>query len=324
MIRFDGSGSFDADPMFQDRSSVDMNDPEWGGIVDWIWDFGDASPSSSGPMVWHSYDRPGEYTVRLTVIDGFGSGDSNTTEMKVRVSSAPEITTTSPIATDYVVVGELVNLSGEARDDDLDLGIIAWIDDDALFDSDGDGNPTNDRDRNLTDALEFNWDINSYVDDDCLTLEGCDGNTRNDWIGVNQTWTEPGEIRISMTVCDGVGVCEFRDYVITVLSLQDTTPPKTLADLTFADLTPGKESAGLLALVALVAILGWMILRERDDEELDAMEMVKKYDVDEVEAEGGLPGMDQHSPPPQPRYLTSDQRTNKESGYVRPIRTRRK
>ncbi len=324
LIRFDGSDSFDADPMFQDRSSTDMSDPEWGGIIDWIWDFGDASPSSSGPMVWHSYDRPGEYTVRLTVIDGFGSGDSNTTEMKVRVSSAPEITTTSPIATDYVVVGELVNLSGEARDDDLDLGIHAWIDDDALFDSDGDGDPTNDRDRNLTDTLEFNWDINSYVDDDCLTLEGCDGNTRNDWIGVNQTWTEPGEIRISMTVCDGVGVCEFRDYVITVLSLQDTAPPKTLADLTLADLTPGKESAGLLALVALVAILGWMILRERDDEELDAMEMVKKYDVDEVEAEGGLPGMDQHSPPPQPRYLTSDQRTNRESGYVRPIRTRRK
>ena len=324
LIRFDGSDSFDADPMFQDRSSTDMSDPEWGGIIDWIWDFGDASPSSSGPMVWHSYDRPGEYTVRLTVIDGFGSGDSNTTEMKVRVSSAPEITTTSPIATDYVVVGELVNLSGEARDEDLDLGIHAWIDDDALFDSDGDGDPTNDRDRNLTDTLEFNWDINSYVDDDCLTLEGCDGNTRNDWIGVNQTWTEPGEIRISMTVCDGVGVCEFRDYVITVLSLQDTAPPKTLADLTLADLTPGKESAGLLALVALVAILGWMILRERDDEELDAMEMVKKYDVDEVEAEGGLPGMDQHSPPPQPRYLTSDQRTNRESGYVRPIRTRRK
>ena len=89
-------------------------------------------------------------------------------------------------------------------------------------------------------------------------------------------------------------------------------------------LMPGKESAGILALVAIVAILGWMILRERSDEELDATEMAKNYDVDEVEAEGGLPGMDQHSPPPQPRYLTSDQRTNRESGYVRPIRTRRK
>ena len=47
-------------------------------------------------------------------------------------------------------------------------------------------------------------------------------------------------------------------------------------------------------------------------------------EVDEVEEEGGLPGMDQHIPPPQPKYLTSDQRTNRESGYVRPIRTRRK
>ena len=73
--------------------------------------------------------------------------------MKVRVSSAPEITTTAPISTDYVVVGDLVNLTAAARDDDLDLGILAWIDDDALFDSDGDGNPTNYRDRNLTGSL---------------------------------------------------------------------------------------------------------------------------------------------------------------------------
>ena len=55
-----------------------------------------------------------------------------------------------------------------------------------------------------------------------------------------------------------------------------------------------------------------MILRERDDEELDAMEMVKKYDVDEVEAEEGFPGWISIAPPPQPRYLTSDQRTNRE------------
>ena len=110
----------------------------------------------------------------------------------------------------------------------------------------------------------------------------------------------------------------------TVLSLQDTAPPKTLSDLSMSDLIPGRESAGLIALVALVAILGWMIMREKDDDELDAIDMVKKYDVEEVEVEGGLPGMDQHSPPPQPKYLTTDQRTNRESGYVRPIRTRRK
>ena len=60
------------------------------------------------------------------------------------------------------------------------------------------------------------------------------------------------------------------------------------------------------------------------DDELDALDMARKYDVDEVQTEGGLPGMDQHSPPPQPKYLTPDQRTNTESGYVRPIRTRRR
>ena len=127
-----------------------------------------------------------------------------------------------------------------------------------------------------------------------------------------------------MRVCDGLGVCESKDLVITVLSIQDTAPPKTLSDLTAEDLVPSRESAGLLSLVALVAVLGWMVLRERDDDEMDALENVKKYDVDEVEAEGGLPGMDQHSPPPQPKYLTADERTNRESGYVRPIRTRRK
>ncbi len=127
-----------------------------------------------------------------------------------------------------------------------------------------------------------------------------------------------------MTVCDSLNVCESKDFVITVLSIQDTTPPKTLADLTLEDLVPSRESAGLLSLVALVALLGWLVLRERDEEEIDALENIKKYDVDEVEAEGGLPGMDQHSPPPQPKYLTADERTNKESGYVRPIRTRRK
>jgi hypothetical protein len=65
-------------------------------------------------------------------------------------------------------------------------------------------------------------------------------------------------------------------------------------------------------------------MRTKDDEELDARDMVERYGVEEVKAEGGLAGMDQHAPPPQPRYLTSEERTNRESGYVRPIRTRRK
>jgi len=324
LIRFDGGGSYDSDPAFQGKKSSDPNDPDWGGIVEWIWDFGDASPPSTGPYVWHKYDRSGEYTVRLTVVDSFGSGDSNTTELIVVVSEPPVITTESPIYSEYVVVGELVNLSGMAYDGDTGRGVKAWMDNDAFFDSDGDGDSTNDLDYNITGGLEYYWDINAFVDHDCLTERGCDGDTRNDWLLDNQTWPEPGEIRISLTVCDGIDVCSTKDYIITVLSIKDVAPAKTLSDLTFEDFIPGRESAGLLALITLVAILGWMVLRDKDQDELDAQENTKKYDVDKVEAEGGLPGMDQHTPPPQPRYLTADQRRDTESGYVRPIRTRRK
>jgi len=65
-------------------------------------------------------------------------------------------------------------------------------------------------------------------------------------------------------------------------------------------------------------------MREKDEDELDAGEMLEIYEVTEVEVEGGLPGMDQHKPPPQPKYLTVQERRNKESGYIRPIRTRRR
>ena len=151
-----------------------------------------------------------------------------------------------------------------------------------------------------------------------------DGDSRNDWLWGNQTWNQPGEIRILMQVCDGVGVCSSEEYVITVLAVQEDDKPKSLSDLTWEDLVPNRESAGLLALIAAVLLLGWLIMREKDEDEVDAEEMLETYDVTEVEVEGGLPGMDQHNPPPQPKYLTVQERRNKESGYVRPIRTRRR
>jgi PKD repeat protein len=322
-LRFDGSNSHDMDPRFTGKTSTDPMDSDWNGIVSWIWDFGDASPAMLGPIVWHEYERPGAYIVRLTVIDGFAGGESNTTEMIVHVSQPPKILTTNPLSSEYVIVGDKVELSGSAIDPDLEYGITAWLDVDADFDNDGDGDQSRDKDINLTGSLEILWDLDVFTDDDCYKLEGCDGDPRNDWVMSNQTWKEPGEVRIAMTVCDGVGVCSSKDYVVTVLSIQDIAPPKTLSDLNWTDFIPDRKSVGLLSLVALVALLGWMVMRQKDDEELDARDMVEKYGVEEVKAEGGLPGMDQHVPPPEPRYLTSEERTNEESGYVRPIRTRR-
>ena len=317
-IRFDGSESGDADPIFIDKNSIDSQSLDWNGISQWIWDFGDSSPPQTGPVVWHNYERPGIYSVKLTVIDSFEGGDSNSSSITVYVSESPKILTQNPINDEYVVVGEDVDLMENITNPDNNLGIEAWLDSDDEFDSDGDGIVDNDKDRILTDVMKINWDLNIFIDDDM------DGNFKNDWIDENSSWDNPGEVRISLSACNGLDVCSVKDFVITVLTLQDTSPPKTLADLTWNDLIPDRESSGILVLVVIVALMGWLVMREKDEDELDAQEMSETYIVDEIEAEGGLPGMDQHVPPPKPKYLTTDERRSTESGYVRPIRTGRR
>jgi len=243
--------------------------------------------------------------------------ESNTTYLTVHVSEAPKITSISPINEEYVTVGDEINLNINFSDYDLDSGIGAWMDVDNSDDSDGDGNYSNDRDVNLADLLIIKWDMNVFED------SNYDGNYRNDWIKwEGRIWEKPGDVRISVQVCDGVNVCSTKDYVITVLSVRDDSEPKTLADLTYEDLIPRKENWGIVALVTAVSILGWLVMRQKNEDEENAEDHMEAYGI-EVKLEGGLPGMDQHSPPPQPRYLTLDERKNKESGYVRPIRTRR-
>ncbi len=317
-IRFDGSSSYDSDPLFVGRTSTDQDDPEWNGITHWIWDFGDATPAVEGPIVWHSYEIPGTYQVTLTVVDGFEGGETNSTSILVHVSRAPEIGVMEPIGSDYVNVGDAVILNYSVSDADLEDGISAWMDTDSTVDSDEDGDPTNDMDRGLTGDLLVRWDLNVALD-----FDG-DGDPRNDWGWNSQSWDSTGEVRILMQVCDGVDVCSEREFVVIVLAEEEEFKPRSLSDLTWSDLVPNKESAGLLALVAMVLVLGWVIMRQKDEEEMDAEEMLETYEVDEVESDGGLPGMDQHKPPPQPKYLTVDERRDRESGYVRPIRTRRR
>ena len=318
LMKFDGSSSYDSDPAFVGKSSVDPNSEDWNGITRWIWDFGDATPQVEGAEVWHQYSIPGTYIVTLTVVDGFEGGETNSTNILVLVSRTPEILTVNPVSSDYVNTGDPIILNYSVFDQDLEDGLVAWMDMDSSVDTDGDGDTTNDNDRSLSGNLTVRWDLDASVDSDG------DGDYRNDWDWNPLNWNEEGEIRIIMQVCDAVEVCTFRDYVITVLSTEDEYVPKSLSDLTLEDIVPNKESGGLLALVGLVLVLGWIIMRQKDEEELDADEMMETYDVDEVEADGGLPGMDQHKPPPQPKYLSQEERRDSDSGYVRPIRTRRR
>lgn len=70
--------------------TVQFNDTSSGNATSWLWDFGDGNTSESQSPS-HIYFSPGNYTVKLTVTNAFGS---NTTEVP---SSVNVFSTTAPI-----------------------------------------------------------------------------------------------------------------------------------------------------------------------------------------------------------------------------------
>lgn len=55
-------------PYLGDTITFDSSESEGEEFVSWEWDFGDGS-TASGPVVTHSYENRGTYTVRLTITD---------------------------------------------------------------------------------------------------------------------------------------------------------------------------------------------------------------------------------------------------------------
>ncbi len=64
--------------------SVRFIDQSFGDFRQWRWDFGDGSPPAYEQNPVHLYERPGNYTVTLTAVDGFGRLISERKENLVR------------------------------------------------------------------------------------------------------------------------------------------------------------------------------------------------------------------------------------------------
>lgn len=323
LLWFDTQGTRDGDARFAGLSGTNISAQDWNGIVQYTWDFGDASPPSHDPQTWHAYREPGTYLVRLTVRDGFGTGDTTTVTRTVVVNAAPTINNPDSLTED-ILAGEEFSLFGIASDAEVDSGLEAWRDVLLEVDRDADGDAMNDRDPalELIGGLSFFWDLDDRVD-----FDG-DGDARNDWVNqkdiIDHIWEEDGDIEITLMVCDGLDVCSEQTIEATVRATGGNE--SELGEFDWRELAPaaGDESMFLLGLVALVAVLAWLVLRAPDEEELDAEEAAGAYDVSQVRAEGGVLGMDQHNPPPKPKQLSSDERTSGDSGYTRPVRLRRR
>lgn len=56
-------------------------DPD-GEVVRYVWDWGDETERSRGPTATHTYDSPGSYTIRLTLVDDRGGNAAQTAEVQ--------------------------------------------------------------------------------------------------------------------------------------------------------------------------------------------------------------------------------------------------
>ncbi len=74
VVAFDGTASRDSD----------------GSISSYLWDFGDGSPSGSGATTNHTFERAGNFVVRLTVRDDAGETGSTTRVVSVSVDPPPD------------------------------------------------------------------------------------------------------------------------------------------------------------------------------------------------------------------------------------------
>ena len=110
-----------------------------GMIIKFIWDFGDGTyvekHPSIGRQVTHVYKKPGEYTIKLTVIDNAGATDVDTTTILIKENDFFDDdgeNDTDKSNQDTPDNSKNENNTQEIIEEDIDVGLSIFI---ALFSS---------------------------------------------------------------------------------------------------------------------------------------------------------------------------------------------
>jgi hypothetical protein len=172
LLYFDSDGTRDGDQSFEGKYvPLDVNSPEWNGLVQYIWDFGDGTPLNSEPNPWHSYSLPGTYSVSLTVRDAYGTGDVSRAYFSVVIDYPPVIH--EIFAAEEILVSDSNSFSANISDFESSLG-LAFYRDTNVYDG-----SISDRDEMLPPDLDVRWDLDIEFDADG------NGNPADDWVSPN-------------------------------------------------------------------------------------------------------------------------------------------
>ena len=321
MLYFDSSGTRDGDRQFEGKYvPFETESPDWNGLVQYTWDFGDATPLVHEATPWHAYTLPGTYIVSLTVRDGFGTGDVSRQTFTVIVDHPPEAR--EIYVPENIFAGSSISFDADVFDTESGMEMEIYRDLDVE-----DGSITERDERILTEfTVRWDFDIESDLNED--------GDSMNDWVTpipgssvrTINTWEATGYYTVLVEVCDGMGQCDTLTEDIEVVP--EPEGPPSLSEFSAEEwkswlADAGSELATFIALIVVALILGWLVMREPSSIEEEAKEAAETYtDIEHVETQGGLLGMDHHMPPPAPKILSKDERRSDDSGYVRPLRRR--
>jgi PKD repeat protein len=105
------------------QSTTPATDADGDTIASIVWDFGDGTPTATGPSVSHAYVTPGTYTVQMTVTDS-ANEVSDPATATVRVNAAP-IAEIAPLGT--AQIGQAVTFDGSGSSDpDGTIATYEW------------------------------------------------------------------------------------------------------------------------------------------------------------------------------------------------------
>jgi PKD repeat protein/C1A family cysteine protease len=213
---------------FDARASRDPN----GTIASYAWNFGDGSPTATGPTPTHAYGAAGYFTVTLTVTDNGGETASHAMLIHVTDKTLPSVSLSWPHA-GATVSGTSVALSASAFDNvgvsrvefsvDGVLVGTAWTDPFSVsWSSRGVGNGSH-----TIVAKAYDFDGNSAQSGAVSVV------TNNDFTPPTVSLTSPannasvtGTITVAANAADNVGVTRVDFYLdgTTLLGTDSTSP----------------------------------------------------------------------------------------------------
>jgi PKD repeat protein len=112
-------------PINMAGTGTDPGSIDQAGLT-YTWDFGDGN-QGSGPIVNHSYDQAGDYTLTLTVTDKDGAQGTDTASVKVELAPTNQPPTAVISGPTSGLVGETLSFDGEgSSDSDGSVVDYAW------------------------------------------------------------------------------------------------------------------------------------------------------------------------------------------------------